>query len=135
MNEMAKIELSKEIIEPIIRAQLHASITAALGRSDQLIAQVVQTVMNIKVDEKGQTSSYSYARPLITWMAEDAIKQAAHEAIKEWFVEKRSEIKAEIITSLKKNMKGMAENFVLGLTNGIMAQHHSNITLTFDGKK
>ena len=42
MNEMAKIELSKDLIEPIVRAQLHASILAAMGQRDQLIGSIVK---------------------------------------------------------------------------------------------
>ena len=134
MADLANIVLSKDLIEPIVRAQLHASIVSALGRADQLVAQVVQTVMNQKVDSDGKVSQYSSATPLITWMAEKAIKEAALEAIKEWFAENRPEIKAKIMDAMKKNTKGMAEAYVLSLTNAINAQHESKISIRFEPK-
>jgi len=134
MSDLANIVLSKDLIEPIVRAQLQASIVSALGRADQLVGQVVQTVMNQKVDSDGKPSQYGSATPLISWMADKAIKEAALEAIKEWFADHRDEIKAQIVDAMKKNQKGMAEAYVLSLANAISAQHRSDITIRFEQK-
>ena len=115
MNEMAKIELSKDLIEPIVRAQLHASILAAMGHRDELIGGVVQTIMNSQVDEQGKPSRYGDAKPLITWMAEKAIKETALEAIKVWFAENREEMKKQIKIALTKQSKMLAEQLVCGI--------------------
>ena len=112
---MAKIELSKDLIEPIVRAQLHASILAAMGHRDELIGGVVQTIMNSQVDEQGKPSRYGDAKPLITWMAEKAIKETALEAIKVWFAENREEMKKQIKIALTKQSKMLAEQLVCGI--------------------
>jgi len=117
MNEMAKIELSKDLIEPIVRAQLHASILAAMGRRDELIGGIVTTIMNTQVDSEGKESRYSGAKPLITWMAEKAIKETALEAIKEWFAENRAEMKKQIAIALTKQAKQLSEQLVCGMIN------------------
>ncbi len=127
MSDIANITLSKDLIEPIVRAQLHASITAALGRSDMLVAQVVQTVMNHKVDSDGKPSNYSSAEPLITWMANKAIKEAALEAIKEWFAENKDEMKKHLRASIQKNAKGMAETFVLSMSKSVECHYSNNV--------
>lgn len=134
-TEMAKIELSKDLIEPIVRAQLQASIMSALGRSEELICQVVQTVMNTKVDEDGRNSHYSSARPMITWMAEKAIKEAAAEAIKEWFATNKEQIKKHLLVAIQKNAKGLAESFVLGIGTAAEASYKHNITVTLTNGK
>ena len=131
MSEMAKIELSKDIIEPIVRAQLQASITAALGRSDLLVGQVIQTMMNLKVDDNGKNTSSSYGTPLITWMAEKAIKDAAMAAMKEWFVEHRDEIKKQVQTALGKQAKTMAEKFVVHMAETAMSPYQTQIDVKF----
>lgn len=130
MGDIANITLSKDLIEPIVRAQLQASITAALGRSDLLVAQVVQTLMNQKVDSNGSPSTYSSSEPLITWMANKAIKEAAAEAIKEWFAENKEAMKNHLRASIQKNAKGMAEAFVLSFTKSTECHYASKVEVT-----
>lgn len=127
MGDIANITLSKDLIEPIVRAQLQASIVTALGRSDLLVAQVVQTVMNQKVDSNGTPTNSSYAEPLITWMANKAIKEAAQEAIKEWFAENRDEMKKHLRAAITKNTKGMAETFVLSLCKAVESKYTATV--------
>ena len=134
MSDIANITLSKDLIEPIVRAQLQASITAALGRSDLLVAQVVQTVMNEKVDGDGKSSRYDSATPLITWMANKAIKEAASEAIKEWFAENKDEMKKHLRASIQKNAKGMAEAFVLSMNKAVECNYSSHVEVVLRGK-
>lgn len=131
MNEMAKIELSKDIIEPIVRAQLQASVVAALGRSDQLVGGIVQSILNTQVDSNGNPSRYSSDKPLITWMAEKAVKEASQEAIKEWFALNREVIKKEVMVALKKNQKAMAEKFVMGMCDESAKQYHTTVEVKF----
>lgn len=129
MGDIANITLSKDLIEPIVRAQLQASITAALGRSDQLIAQVVQTVMNQKVDSNGSPSRYNSDTPLITWLCDKAIKEAALEAIKEWFAENKEEMKKQLRMSIQRNAKGLADQFVLGMGKAVETSHTSKVEI------
>ncbi len=135
MNEMAKIELSKDIIEPIVRAQLQASITSALGRSDLLVGQVVQTMMNQKVDENGKPSSYSSSTPLITWMANSAIKEAASEAIKEWFADNKDTMKKQLQAAITKNCKGIAEQFVLSMVKATESKYSHTVQVMISPKE
>lgn len=129
MGDIANITLSKDLIEPIVRAQLQASITAALGRTDLLVGQVVQTVMNQKVDSDGKPSSYSSSSPLITWMAEKAIKEAALEAIKEWFADNKDLMKKQLQAAITKNSKNMAEQFVLSMSKSAETTYRHNIVV------
>jgi len=134
MSEIAKIELSKDLIEPIVRAQLQASIIAAMGRADQLVAQVVNTIMNTKVDSEGKPSTWSSSIPLITWMAEKAIKEAAMEAIKEWFADNKETMKIHLRDAIKKNAKGMAENFVLGMSKSASCSYSTTVEVRVGNK-
>lgn len=127
MSDIAKIELSKDLIEPIVRAQLQASIVSAMGRADLLVAQVVNTVMNSKVDSNGNRSNYNSDIPLITWMAEKAIKEAAMEAIKEWFADNKDEMKKHLRTAIQKNAKGMAESFVLSMSKAAECTYNTRV--------
>lgn len=135
MGDIANITLSNDLIEPIVRAQLQASITAALGRSDLLVAQVVQTLMNQKVDSEGRTSQYNGGEPLITWMANTAIKEAASEAIKEWFSANKDEMKKKLRAAITKNATGMAESFVLSMANSAESHYHHKIEVTISPMK
>jgi len=127
MSDIAKIELSKDLIEPIVRAQLQASIVSAMGRADQLVAQVVNSVLNSKVDSDGKPDRYSSGTPLITWMANQAIKDAAMEVIKEWFADNREEMKNHLKKAIKSNAGGMAENFVLGMSKSVSSSYSTKV--------
>jgi len=133
MGEIAKIELSKDLIEPIVRAQLQAAITSALGHREELVASVVHTMMNQKVDEKGQPSSYSYAKPLITWVCENGIREAAHEALKEWMAEHRERLKQQLIAefSKPKHKQHLAEQMVLGMTKSFESTYKLGVEIKF----
>lgn len=135
-QEIATLDLPKSIIEPIVRAQLSASIIAALGGAEQLVGQVVHSLMSKQVDNNGNPSTSSYGtQPMITWMSEKAIKEAASEAIKEWFAANRDKIKALILESLKKNAKGLAEALVLGVENTIKIGTKYEFEITVQTKK
>jgi hypothetical protein len=133
-NEIANIQISKDVIEPIVRAQLHASIAAGLGRSEELVAQVVHTIMHMKVDSDGKESRYDSGKPLITWMAEDAIKKAAKEAIIEWFADNKDKLKEDIKKAIAKNSKAMAEQFVMGMCNKATKDFYVNVGVNFGPK-
>ena len=135
MGDIANITLSKDLIEPIVRAQLQASITSALGRSDLLVAQVVQTMLNQKVDSSGKPSSYNSDTPLITWMANEAIRGAAQEAIKEWFADNKEMMKSHLRTAITKNAKGMAEAFVLSFSEAANCRYTSSVQVTLSAKE
>lgn len=135
MGDIAKIELSKDIIEPIVRAQLHASIVSALGRSDQLIGGVVQSILNTQVDSHGNPSRYSSDKPLITWMAEKAVKEAAVEAMKEWFATNKNTLKEQIQNALKKQNKMIAERLCMGLADEVSRSYRININVDFKGEE
>ncbi len=135
MSEITKIELSKDLIEPIVRAQLQASIVSAMGRADQLVAQVVNTVMNSKVDNSGNPERYSGGIPLITWMANSAIKEAAMEAIKEWFAGNKDEMKKHLKAAIQKNAKGMAEDFVLGMSQAATSSYNTTVEVKIGDKR
>lgn len=129
MSEIAKIELSKDLIEPIVRAQLQASIVSAMGKADQMVAQVVNTVLNSNVDNNGDPVRYSSGggTPLITWIANDAIKKAALEAVQEWFADNREEMKKHLRLAIKNNAKGMAEAFVLSMSKAAECTYSTKI--------
>lgn len=134
MSDIAKIELSKDLIEPIVRAQLQASITAALGRADQLVGAVVQSVMNTQVDSDGRKSSYRSDQTLIGWMADRAIKDAAMEAIKEWFADNREKLKVMLKKEIEKNSKGMAEALVLAVNKSFECKYSATVHLKLGDK-
>ena len=131
MSDIAKIELSKDLIEPIVRAQLQASIISSLGRSEQLVAEVVSSILSTQVDSEGKRTSYN-GKPLITWMAEKAVREAALEAMKEWFASNREVLKKQVQEALKKNSKAMAEKFVMQMCDESMKSYRANVEVKFD---
>ena len=130
-NPIPSIQISNDVIEPIVRAQLQASIAVALGKSDEILAQVVHTHLHSKVDEQGKPSSYNSSKPLITWMSETAIKDAAKEAIKDWFADNREKLRDQIKKTLSKNISKMAESFALGMCEQAKNDYRINVKVDF----
>lgn len=111
------LTVSPELVQPIIKEQIHSAIAQQLGNYPQLIEAVAAAALNAKVDSEGKLSSYSTynSTPFIEWASRNAIQLAAKEALKSWLEKHQADLKAAIETHLKKNTKSIAGALVAGL--------------------
>jgi hypothetical protein len=141
MNESnVALTISKDIVEPIVKAKIEEAIIAAMGGGDTIIEKVIQKVFDQKVDENGKPSSYSSDkdRTWITWVVKEQIETATREAIKKMLEEKREIIKNQIIKLLssKKGIENFASSLLdTALNTNLTSKYVTSISLVFDKQK
>jgi len=115
------LSISKEVVTPIVEAQIKGAVLSALGGSTELIERVVNHILFQKVDKDGKTSSYSSDNKF-TWIdmvLTKTIQQAAEEAIKVELVGAAKQIKDVLVRQLQsKKGSELAAKALLSALNG-----------------
>jgi hypothetical protein len=58
-NQIVSLNLSKEIINPIVERNIKEAVLAAMGGSDEVIKKVMDSIIHQKVGKDGSVSTYS----------------------------------------------------------------------------
>ncbi len=97
------INVSNELIMPIIKEKIKLAMVEALNHEDQLINKVVETVLYDKVDENGKKSGYSSDNKYsyIDVVLRNAIKDEAKIVFKEFIDQYRTKIGLELQKQLQ----------------------------------
>lgn len=108
MADGVNINVSQDLILPIIQAKIEAGIIEALhqsGNGQGLIEQVVHQVLHRKVQYDGSVSSYSSdnRHDYLAILCQKGITEAANGAIKAVLESRRAEVQAAIEAELKKH--------------------------------
>lgn len=102
-KNMMNLQLSEDMIKPIIENHIKAGIMEALGGSEQLLSKLVSQIINTRVDKNtGKPTDYSYnSIALFDYYFTQAVTDTIREAINEQIKKKTGTIKKAIIESLK----------------------------------
>jgi hypothetical protein len=131
MSDMAKVEISQQIVQDIISENIKAGIARAFEGDKGLIEKVVASVLETKVDSSGSASSSSYYKDqtFIRWLADSAIKKAAGEAIQAYFVSQQAEFKKAVLKVLSIKKEQIAEAMIKNLVDCAASNYRININL------
>lgn len=132
------IQLSKDLIAPIIENKVKMAVIEAMGDSKTLISNVVETVLSLKVDEHGKRGQYdSYNKyTFIDIVLKQAIENACREAIKEFINENTEKIKEETKRQLctKKGMGAFVDSFLRGMLRASESDYRFKAEFSFNDK-
>lgn len=97
------VEVSKDLVNPIIEEKIKGAMLEALGGTDKVVAMVIDRMLHEKVDEHGKKTGYSYQDKfsLIDVALKQAIWTAAKEALNEFIAENKPQLKAELLKQLR----------------------------------
>lgn len=133
------IQLSKDLIAPIIENKVKMAVIEALGDGKTVISNIVETVLSLKVDEKGVRNSSDYYNKFtfIDIVLKQGIENACREAIKEFINENRDKIKEETKRQLctKKGTGMFVESFLSGMLKASESDYRFKAEFTFSGLK
>lgn len=115
-------EIPKDVIEPIIQAQVAAAVSSALAGRDEIIKAAVGAVLNAKVDRDGAPDRYNSHNSLtwLQWVMNDCIRRAARAAIEQFLAGEQDRIKAVLTKELQAKNSPLAKQLVNGML-GAMA--------------
>lgn len=116
-DSTATINVPKDVIEPIVRAQVAAGIVDALGDPADLIAKVVGYALKQKVNAQGVASDRDYdnKHDLVELMATKGIHAVVRESLTKWIEEQRPAIEEQVQKALAKKESAFARALVNGL--------------------
>lgn len=136
MAENPTFQIPRDVIEPIIQANVAAAITEALGEKGVFIETAVRQILFMKVGDDGKPTSYSGV-PFVQWVMMTAVRRAIKEAIEENMCRHKDAIKMAIAKELglvktsplaKQLINGMVE----AMTHPDVLKYRINVV--YDGK-
>lgn len=137
MNEQnVNLTISKDIVNPIVTAKVQEAIVAALGGEDKLISDLLDRIINQKVDKDGKVSGYSSSNKY-TWlelMVNNQIKDAIREELKKQIASMSSKIRELVIKQLqtKRGSNTVARALLDGLNDTLNNSWKSKIEVTIE---
>jgi hypothetical protein len=130
------INVSPDLVEPIIKAQLQTAIVRQLQSDENLIPKLVEAALLDKVDESGKKNkNYSSSNKylFIDILCKKAIQEAAKVAMKEYIEDNQDTLKRVIKKQLREQESTIAKIFVDGLVDGVQAQWSFNVKIPMPG--
>lgn len=129
------ISVDKELVEPIVRAEISAAIIQQLEGNANLIPALIEAALVEKVNDTGHRGQYSSDRKhlFIDVLCKDAIQAAAKEAMKEYLEENHEKLKVEIKKQLRKSEAELAGLFVDGLVSGLQSRWNFSVGIKLPG--
>ena len=127
-NDMS-LQLPTEIVERAVRDKINAAIASQLGDPEILIGKLVGSALSQKCNSKGKVSSSSYDNKyeFLEAIAGDFVRDAAKEALREFFHDNKSAIKDAVKKEVAKSPSKMAKVFMDGITKSMDCSYRRNI--------
>jgi len=128
---LAKLEISRDVIESILTQQVSSSVVQALGGSNDLVAKAVSAVLLQQVDSQGKAtqSSYDNQGTLLQFTMTSMIKKMLVEILQKMLLDRRAELEVMMVDAIKKQSKTMAAAFVTALADGANREWKFNVTI------
>lgn len=130
-NNMMSLSINKEMLTPVIEQQVKAMMAEILGGQDAIVDKVIKQILNTKVDERGNPSSYSSAKTFFEWILQDELTKAVKELIREEIENKNSQIRKQIKKAIQ-NEKGasvLADALLDGLNRTVQNSYRTNFKI------
>lgn len=134
-NNLMSLNLSADMIKPIIEKTIQANVLSALNGWEGVVADMVNTVLTTKVNENGKISSYS-GDNRYTWLEINLnrrIKELVENEVKKQIEESAGAIREAVrkqITS-KAGSNAVAKAVVDGLIGSFEKSWSSRIEISF----
>ena len=128
------LNISKELIEPIIREKIHAAVIESFSGTTVLLDKIIGASLNVKVDRDGKISNYSGDVSFIQWFCQKAIQDSAKQALSEYINEQKPALVEAVKRQLRKNQNSVAKAFVDGMASSIESNYRMSISVGFNNK-
>jgi len=128
--ETASLQLPKDLIEAAINQQLNVAMAAAFVDKDRVIRDCVTRVLNQKVNEKLEPSSYSYDKPFVEVALGQALRRAVTESLKEQIELYKESIKEQLASELGKKNSPVVKKLAAAMVDGFTKAATESFRLT-----
>jgi len=124
MAENATVNIPKDILEPIVRAQVTAGIMQHFGKPEEIIRKVVEASLARKVNSNGDVSSSNYenSHDLIEVLSSKVIHKIAKEMLTEFLETQRPVIEKHMRAQFAKKASPFAKAAADGLMQAMKSE-------------
>ena len=121
MADVLNVEISKNLVEPIVQAKIQAAVVSALESPQLLIEELVRKCLNMKVDRDGKVQDYAShnKHSWIDILCRQSIQKAVEEAMKEWVAENQKLLKDQVKRQISTSPAKFAKMFCDGLADSL----------------
>jgi len=131
------LQIPRDVIEPIIQANITTAIAQALGGSANVMEKAISTILATKVDSEGKPSNYSHPshKTWLDWAIGDAIRKAARAAIESNIETLQGALKEQMVAQLTKKNSPLIKQIAEGLAAGAFSPEAIKWRLTIVPEK
>lgn len=127
------LSISKEVVEPIVRAKIESAVVEALGANPmQLIEGIVRTALNQRVDSDGKPTNYSANPTYVNWLATKMLRDATVAAVGRWVDANQPSLEKALVAQLNKNTSMIAASLAAGFSAGVKDKYGWKINVSVD---
>ena len=139
-TSLVNLSIPQEVTQPIVAAKIQEAVLAALGGSEKIVAGVIHTICNTKVDASGSSNPRYDSDAKHTWLdfhVTKIIQEEVKKELQEQIKVNAEGIKNELIKQLqtKKGASKVAEALLSSLNGTFASGWRSNITINFSSDK
>lgn len=124
------LSIPKDLIDPIIHAQITAAVAQAMGPSAHVMQQAIASILSTQVDNEGKPSAYGRGQSWLDWAVADSIRKAAKAAIEESVAGLSEAMRKQFIAELGKKNSPMVKQLVDGMVSGVFKPESLRYRLT-----
>lgn len=133
------LEISQDYIDNLAKNLVEESLIETLNGKDDIVKQIVSSILSVKVDENGKVSNYSndnrytYLQYLVNKMIKEEVIDVAKEVLNEKRAEIRETIKKEM--SKKATIDNFYQAFYGSIIDNLDCKYNTKIEINIDKKK
>ena len=117
------VSVGQDLVAPIIQAKIEAAIVQQLGKEANLVERLVASALTQKVNSRGRVSDrcYENKHSFLALICEQAIHDAARQALEEYI----NENKPKIVDAMKKQLRASPAKMAKALIDGVSGSMQS----------
>jgi len=103
MENTVSLQISKDLVNPIVETKVKEAILAAMGGQEKIIEKVVNEVLSRRVDENGKHTNNTYSDKF-SWLdvvVTKQIREAVETQVKDVVAESSIQIREAVIKQLQ----------------------------------
>lgn len=130
------LNVDKDYLQEAVKQTVLMGISESLNGKNEIVSQIVNSVLQTKVDRTGKVSSYSYDNKytLLEFYVNEMLTDVVKEEIKNMIEEKRTEC-AEIIRkelNKKANINKFVDNFIDSTSKSLNQSWKTTININYE---
>lgn len=130
------LDIDKDYLQEAVKQTVLMGISESLNGKNEIVSQIVNSVLNVKVDKNGIISSWESdnKQTLLEFYVKNMLTELAKEEIKNMVEEKRAEIRQTIRKELLKkvNINKFADNFIDSVSKNLDSTWKTTINIDFE---